>query len=251
MVVRLVASRTTYRENETQRTTLRFLAWCAPLACVIAISRPGDCLDNVDLDKKNEAIVEQRVSDEESAADIREKIISLIERDLSQAYSYTNTSPHRLPHFEVIDEIFPQWHHGAPAVARQFWVTAGYSRFVVFYRVDYVHVMNDVAAKVEGKRLVIWSEYEDGPDLEKFWPFQLWAALQKQTHRDNSYLSSAYAMRFKMKLSLNEKGEWIIAEESFSDNPEMMNNIKDNCSFEKQMIDWGLKNDCNKKLLPP
>jgi hypothetical protein len=233
-----------------KRASLYFSMWCALSSGLFFASHTAECSEEAELDAGTTARDEENGVEDMSSADIRDKIIALIEHDLSNAYSYTSNSPHALPHFEVIDKIFPKWHHGNPAVARQFWVRAGYRRFVVFYRVDYVYVMSEAAAKVEGKRLVIWSENEEETDLEKFWPFQLWAALQKQTHRDNTYLSSAYTMRFKMSLSLNEKGEWIVADERFLDNPEMMNNIKDNCLFEKQMQDWGLKNDCNKKLLP-
>lgn len=181
---------------------------------------------------------------------IRDRIISLIEDELSSAYSYTRKSLHRVPHFEVIDKIFPTWHHGEAATARQFWVKANYHTFLVYYRVDYVYLISDVAAKVEGKKFVYWSQEDDAPDYEGYWPFQLWAALGKRTHRDNTYLSAAYAMRYKMKLSLNETGDWVITEERYSDNPEMINNLRDHCSFEKLLPDWGLKNECNQKLLP-
>ena len=187
---------------------------------------------------------------EESFLKIRDKIIDLIEVELSQAYSFSQSSTHQVPHFEVLDRLHPKWHHGKPALARQFWVRAKYRAFNVFYRVDYVHVVNDAVVKIEGKKLITWTEQEDGPDLDKFWPFQFWASLQKLTHRDNTYLKATYPMRYRMRLKLNEKGEWVVAEERLKDNPEMLNNIKNHCMYEKQLADLGLKNDCNKKLLP-
>jgi hypothetical protein len=194
--------------------------------------------------------IKEIVESEETEVQIRDKIIELIEDELSEAYSFTGSSTHRVPHFEVLDRIFPKWHHGDPAAARQFWVNAGYQTFMVFYRVDYVYVVNEVSAKVEGKRLVLWKQTADGPDYSEFWPFQLWAALPKRTHRDNTYLSAIYPMRFKMKLTVNERGEWYIAEERIRDKPEMSNNLQNHCLYEKHLEEWGLKNDCNKKLLP-
>ncbi len=245
----------TYYEKSAKRRKILLSAWCIAFSLAIFTAFPAGSSDNAsfaeddndsaDMDEKEKLSAEEQAS----TTTIRENIISLIEDDLSNAYSYTNKSSHRLPHFEVIDEIFPQWHQGNPAVARQFWLSAGYRRFLVFYRVDYVEIVNDMTAKVAGKRLVIWSEKEDELEFEKYWPFQLWAALQKQTYRDNTYLSAAYTMRYQMKLSLNETGKWFIVEERILENPEMMNNIKDNCTFKKQMADWGLKNDCDKKLL--
>jgi hypothetical protein len=181
---------------------------------------------------------------------IRENIIQLIEEDLPNAYSFSPSSVHKAPHFEVLDEIHPKWHHGNPAKARQFWVSAGYTAFRVFYRVDYVYLVNDVVVEVEGKRLVMWSQLDEAPDWDKYWPFQFWASLSKRSQRDDSYLSAMYTMRYKMKLAINEKEAWTIAEERFEDNPEMVNNLRDHCTYEEQLADWGLKNDCNKKLLP-
>lgn len=194
--------------------------------------------------------VRSTAQEEETELQIRDKIINLIENELSEAYTFTESSMHRVPHFEVLDQIFPNWHHGSPSVARQFWVNADYKTFMVLYRVDYVYIVNNVSVKVEGKRLVIWNQGEDSPDYAKLWPFQLWASISKRTHRDNTYLAALYPMRYKMKLTVNEKGDWYIAEERIVDNPDMLNNLKNHCLFEKQLEDWGLKNDCNKKLLP-
>ncbi len=180
----------------------------------------------------------------------RETIIKLIEERLSNAYSFTASSVHKIPHFEVLDEIHQKWHHGKPAVARQFWVHAGYTAFKVLYRVDYVYIVNDVVAEVAGKKLIMWSQLDEKPDWDDFWPFQLWASISKRSQRDDSYLSAMYTMRYKMKLTINEKEEWTISEERISDNREMVNNLRDHCMYEAQLADWGLKNDCNQKLLP-
>ena len=181
---------------------------------------------------------------------IRDKIINLIEGTLSEAYSFTGSSLHRVPHFEVLDKVYPKWHHGDPAVARQFWVNAEFVSFTVLYRADYVHIVNEVSARVEGKRLILWNQQEGGSDFSEYWPFQLWASLPKRTHRDNTYLSAMYPMRYKMKLAMDENGDWYIVEEQLRDIPEMANNLRNHCLYEKQLKDWGLKNDCNKKLLP-
>ncbi len=241
-------------DKSTEKKTFYKVVWFVAALGLWAFSVRANALDETEKDssedkaeKSDEAAAE---SYEEDNAKMRLNIIDLIEKDLSQAYSYTQSSTHRLPHFEIIDKIYPKWHHGNAAAARQFWLNANYRTFMVLYRVDYVYLINDAAARVEGKRLIVWNENEEGIDIEKYWPFQLWAALGKRTHRDNTYLSAAYAQRYKMKLALNEKGEWVVAEEMIADNPEMVNNIKNPCLFEKQLEDFGLKNDCNKKLLP-
>jgi hypothetical protein len=234
-------------EKLIKRSTYHLLTWSVFFVCTIPFVTSADSSDDTDSDLEGD---EGTASENDSTVFIRGKIVDLIENELAQAYSYTASSTHRLPHFEVIDQIFPKWHHGNPSAARQFWVNADYRTFVVLYRVDYVYLLNDAAAQVEGKRLVIWSETEDELNIEKYWPFQLWASLEKRTQRDNSYLSAAYAIPYKMKMTLNEKGEWIVTEETLKNNPEMVNNIKNPCLYEKQLADWGLKNDCNKKLLP-
>ena len=187
----------------------------------------------------------------ESKIEMRDKIITLIEDKLGPAYSFTPASTHNVPHFEVLDKLYPTWHYGEPSVARQFWVDAGYTLFTVLYRVDYVYIKNDVVAEVEGKKMLIWTELDDTPDLAQFWPFQIWSSLQYQRQRDNTYLSAAYAVRYKMKLTLNEVGDWIIVEERLHKNPAMLNNIKNHCVYEKQMATLGLKNECEKKQLLP
>jgi hypothetical protein len=235
-------------EKSIKKPTNRVVSRLILLLCLLLVSVPANSSDEqVDAEDEDTVAEENEAAD---AVETRGKIIDLIEHDLAEAYSFTESSTHRLPHFEIIDRIFPKWHHGNAAGARQFWVSAAYRMFVVLFRVDYVYLMNDAAARVEGKRLVIWSQNEEGTDFGKFWPFQLWAAVGKRTQRDNSYLEAAYTMRYQMKLALNEKGEWVVVEETQRDNPEMVNNIKNPCLYEKQLADWGLKNDCNKKLLP-
>lgn len=196
-------------------------------------------------------LVSSSIAALETKIEMRDKIISLIEDQLSEAYSFTPKSTHPVPHFEVLDKLYPKWHFGKPAVSRQYWIDAGYTLFTVLYRVDYVFVMNDVVAKVEGKKMIIWSELEDVPDLSVLWPFQIWSSLQRQKIRDNTYLSAAYAVRYKMRLTLNEEGQWIILEERLPKNPEMLNNLKKHCVYEKQMATWGLKNDCDRKKILP
>jgi len=174
----------------------------------------------------------------------RETIIELIEDDLAAAYTYTKSSRHRVPHFEVLDRIFPGWHHGNPAVGRQFWVEARYRAFIVHYRVDSVFMTNAVTAIVRGKKLAAWSERKTDSGLQKLWPVQLWTHLTTRRYQDNNYLSSIYAMRFEMKLTRAENGGWIIATEKLYDNPQMENSLSHRCDYQKQFADWGLKSDC-------
>lgn len=180
---------------------------------------------------------------EPSDKEVRTEIITLIEDKLSEAYSFTENATHRLPHFEVLDTIFPRWHHGERAKGRQFWVSTNYRAFLVFYRVDYVHIVNGASVIVKGKKLIVWTENNDPKDLEGFWPFQFWAALGTQS---NNYLNANYALRYTMKLNLTDTEEWVISEEIVHDKPEMENNLKDHCLYEKQLLDWGLRNYCKK-----
>ncbi len=182
----------------------------------------------------------------ETDTQIRDKIIHLIEDKLSDACSFTESSTHKVPHFEVLDQIFPKWHKGERATSRQFWVDARYLAFLVFYRVDYIYITSDISAVVKGKKLIYWTENKDTSKLKKLWPFQFWTDLIHRAPRDNNYLNASYTVRYGMKLSLNESEEWVIAEEKLYDNPNMVNNLRDHCSSEKQLSDWGLRSDCKK-----
>lgn len=174
----------------------------------------------------------------------RAAIIELIEDDLSTAYTYTKSSRHKVPHFEVLDRIFPEWHRGDPATGRKFWVVARYKAFLVHYRVDYVFLTSQVSAIVRGKKLVAWTERKDVGDLPQLWPVQLWSHLTTRRYQDNNYLNSIYAMSYEMKLTRRENGEWVIAEEKLFDNPQMENSLSHLCEYVKQLNTWGLKSDC-------
>jgi hypothetical protein len=194
-------------------------------------------------------IVPQPTFTDEADVQIRTEIISLVEDTLSSSYSYSKTSTHQVPHFEVLDRIYPKWHHGKPAIGRQFWIDADYRAFFVLYRVDYVHIVNSVMTKVKGKKLIYWTKRDEAPKLDKFWPFQFWASLGQRSRRDNDYRESSYAIRFGMKITRNESLEWIISEEALYDEPNIENDIRDHCQYEKQLLDWGLKSDCDKPVL--
>jgi len=45
-------------------------------------------------------------------------------------------------------------------------------------------------------------------------------------------------------LAKNESGEWVITSEKVHDNPNVVNNLRNHCLYEKQLTDWGLRNDC-------
>ena len=223
--------------------------WVLPVLICIALfslTHPVLAGDKVQVQELSEAQPDTPEADMAT----RSEIIALIEETLAEAYTFGPDSIHKVPHFEVLDEIHPKWHHGKPALARQYWVAAGYTAFKVYYRVDYVYIVNDVVIEVEGKRLIMWSQLDEPPTWDNYWPFQLWASIPKRSQRDDSYLSAMYTMRYKMKLAINEKEEWTITEERLFDNPEMVNNLRDHCTYEEQLEDWGLKNDCNRKLLP-
>lgn len=177
---------------------------------------------------------------------IRARIISLIEDKLSSAYSFTEALTHKMPHFEVLDSIFPKWHHGERATSRQFWVDSNFLAFLVFYRVDYIYISSDISATVKGKKLVFWTENRDPSKLKQLWPFQFWANLIQRAPRDNNYLNASYSMRYGMKLSLNESDKWIIGDEKLYDNPNMLNNLRNHCLYQKQLSDLGLRSDCKK-----
>ena len=175
----------------------------------------------------------------------RREIIELVEDTLSEAYSFTPTSVHKVPHYEVLDRIFPGWHNGEPAVARDFWVVAAYRTFLVFYRVDYVHVVNSVTASVRGKRLVAWELVDGETDLKKYWPIQFWTHLTSRRYQANNYLHAIYAMRYQMKLTKTETGRWIIAEENFSSDAQIENKLSNQCTYMNQFRDWGLISECD------
>ncbi len=182
-------------------------------------------------------------------AQARDEIIALIEERLSGAYSFGKKDPHKVPHFEVLDELFPKWHGGSPAVGRNFWLMAEYKTFLVFYRVDYVHLVNSLTAVAEGKKLIVWTRQDEGVQLEKLWPFQLWDRLVPARGNKNSYLSAVYAMHYRMKLSRSESGRWFVVEEESRDAPNMENDLRVHCLFAEQLRRWGLRSTCREMPL--
>lgn len=178
---------------------------------------------------------------------IKSEIITLIEDKVSDAYSFRESSAHQMPNFEYLDRVFPKWHHGDPALGRNFWLMAQYRYFLVFYRVDYVHVVNDALVNVRGKKLIIWTKDPKSQKLDKFWPIQFWSQLGVMDQRDNNYLHAMYAMRYGMKLVRDATGGWIISEAYVYDNPAMDNNLSDHCKYKKQLAELGLASDCEEK----
>lgn len=179
----------------------------------------------------------------------RDEIIALVEDKLSDACSFGERSSHKVPHFEVLDELFPKWHGGDPAVGRNFWLMAEYRAFAVFYRVDYVHLVNSLSAVAEGKKLIFWTKKDDTFAVEKLWPFQLWDRLSPARGNKNSYLSAVYSMRYRMKLSRSESGRWFVVEETTRDEPNMENDLRVHCLFPEQLKKWGLDNSCRQSRL--
>ena len=179
----------------------------------------------------------------------RKAIISIIEDKLSTAYSFNSSSANRVPHFEKLDKIFPTWHHGEPAAARQFWLTLNLQAHLVQYRVDYVYMVNDVTAVVEGKRLIVWTRNNESSIIEKeFWPFQYWSNL---THHVNGKcvkcIDVTYAANYTIKLTRNDSNEWIIMSEELVNQPGIPNKWEADCSMDKFLRDWGFKSTCGQK----
>jgi hypothetical protein len=176
----------------------------------------------------------------------REKIIELVEDDLAQAYTFLVDSSHKLPHYEVLDRIFPQWHHGEPAVARQMWLTLNFAAHIVLYRIDYVFLAGQTTALVAGKRLVVWTR-EPGSSIagKGLWPFQMWTNLmQHENSRCVKCTDVTYAVRFRMKLKRGESGDWTIEEERTFDFPEIPHELENSCVMKKQLKDWGFMDTC-------
>ena len=59
-------------------------------------------------------------------------IIELVEDELSKAFSFEESTPHKVPHFEVLDRVYPKWHKDKPALARQFWLMHKFQAHLVF-----------------------------------------------------------------------------------------------------------------------
>lgn len=186
------------------------------------------------------------LAEEDEAVLDRERIIEQIEDNLSTAYSFDADSPYKLPHYEVLDRIFPQWHRGEPAVARQMWLTLGFAAHVVLYRVDYVFLANRTTALVSGKRLVVWTRDPEASIVGKgLWPFQMWSNLTKYENSSCvKCVDVTYAVRYRMKLKKNEAGEWIIEEERLLDSPNIPHELENSCTMKKQLQDWGFEDIC-------
>lgn len=186
------------------------------------------------------------LAEEDEATIDRERIIEQIEDHLSDAYSFNTDSSYKLPHYEVLDRIFPQWHHGEPAVARQMWLTLGFAAHIVLYRVDYVFLVNRTTALVSGKRLVVWTRDPEASIVAKgLWPFQLWSRLAKyENSRCVKCVDVTYATRYRMKLKKTVQEEWMIEEERLLDSPSIPHEIKNSCTMKKQLKDWGFEDNC-------
>jgi len=90
---------------------------------------------------------------EESSADPdRLAIIRLIEDRLAEALTIRNED--ETPDFGTLDRIYPQWHGGEPAKARQAWTFHSYRNHVVTYVVHTVNMDRPAMATVMGKKQV-------------------------------------------------------------------------------------------------
>lgn len=181
----------------------------------------------------------------------RETIISMVEDDFSAAYSFDSSSEYPIPHYEKLDRLFPMWHHGEPAAARQFWLTLDFHAQFVQYRVDYVYMVNDVTAVVGGKRLVVWTRSKDSSIIEKgYWPFQYWSNLTRHANdKCVKCIDVTYAVGYSMKLKLSERGAWSVISEELYDQPGIPNTWEEDCKMEKFLKDWGFNSTCGEEKM--
>lgn len=179
----------------------------------------------------------------------REKIITLIEDDLSSAYSFDSESSYPIPHYEKLDGIHPLWHHGDPATGRQFWLTVNFQAHLVHYRVDSIHFANELTAFVRGKRLIVWTRNAESSIIEKrLWTFQYWANLNRHPNsRCVKCVDVTYAVGYNIKLKKKESGNWVIDKEELFEQPKIPNKWEENCALENYLKDWGFVTTCGKK----
>jgi hypothetical protein len=205
--------------------------------------------DRDEEDEKDDDDPDDNLQTIEAAVQERGTIIALVEDDLSAAYSFDNQSQYPIPHFEKLDVLFPSWHHGEAAAARQFWLTLDFRAQLVQYRVDYIYKVNDFTAVVGGKRLVVWTRDEKASILEKdFWPFQYWANLtQHKNGKCVKCIDVTYAAVFEMRMTRDENGNWTIVAEKLTDQPGIPNNWEDDCAMEMFLRDWGFNSRCGTK----
>ncbi|MBN2717180.1 MAG: hypothetical protein JXX14_15110 [Deltaproteobacteria bacterium] len=198
-------------------------------------------------EQDDEEYYAQRAAEE--AVQQRTAIIELVEDELSSAYSFNSKSDYPVPFYEKLDEIYPTWHHGEPAAARQFWLTLDFHAHLVQYRVDYIYKVNDFTAVAGGKRLVVWTRDERSSIIEKeFWPFQYWANLtQHKNAKCVKCIDVTYASVFELRLSLDENGKWTVIKEKLTEQPEIPNTWEEDCGMQKFLEDWGFISVCGKK----
>lgn len=241
-----------------KREQLTFVAISLTLLSGVLFSSAAFSEDTDVGDESEQKAVPEQPEDDDSidsmkavdeAVQQREAIIALVEDELSDAYSFNSQSEYPIPHFEKLDALFPSWHHGEAANARQFWLTLDFHAQLVQYRVDYIYKVNDFTAVIGGKRLVVWTRDEKSSIIEKeFWPFQYWANLTR--HKNGKCVKCidvTYAAVFEMRLNMDENGVWTVFSEKFTDQPGIPNIWEEDCTLEKFLKDWGFKSTCGEE----
>jgi hypothetical protein len=177
-------------------------------------------------------------------APVRAELITMVEVDLSEAYSFPCRTNERLPDFEKLDRIYPTWHLGDPAVARRYWLKTGYRYHRVFYRVDYVRSQGEFRAEIGGKKLVVWTKNREAELTCELWPFQYWPWAEKCESEWVDCDYAIYALKYKLEARKSQQGGWTIVRERTDRRPIIPPEARQECSFEKQLLDWCPRCSC-------
>lgn len=214
--------------------TKRFLKWtCSDRRRAIALA---SCL----------AVATALVAVGAPASDpeTRDTLVSLVEVELSEAYSFPCPGGQQLPDFEALDRVYPTWHRGDPAVARRYWLHTGYRYHRVFYRVDFVRSQGQFRAELAGKKLVVWTKNRDADLTCDLWPFQYWPWAEKCESEWIDCEYAIYALKYTMEARKSHAGEWTIVGERTDRQPIAPPTARQECSFEKQLLDWCPRCSC-------